>query len=106
MNISSDIPLAGRQTAYLGWIWRSETFRDEFHNMMRDTPPTFIYFPAPPAELQSYLINYYTRFLRKDGGKTDTYIFTSEITRRSTNQWKEFEELFYRIPEEYKTLGR
>lgn len=103
LNIASELPVAGRQNAYLDWSYRSEESRRNLNSLMNDNPPTFVYFPegGPYFDLLEPILNLkYTRLERFDGGLTYAYILNSEINKRSKKQWQEFEDLFYKIPEQ------
>jgi hypothetical protein len=104
LNIVSELPIAGSQNAYLNWSFRSEESRKNLTNLMNNNPPTFIYFTedGPYFDLlKQYLHNQYTRLQRFDGGVTYAYMLNSEINKRTQDQWKGFEDLFYKIPEKY-----
>ncbi|MDP2632756.1 MAG: hypothetical protein Q8P25_03465 [Candidatus Curtissbacteria bacterium] len=102
-NITSDLPLAGKQNAYLNWSYKSEESKRNLIELMMYNPPTFVYFPEGGLYfrlLEPYLVREYTRIQRYDGGLTNGYIKTSEIHKRTAKQWRDFENGFYKIPKE------
>lgn len=106
LNIFADIPVAGRQNAYLGWSFQSNESKTYFIKMMDSSPPTFIYFPPGGPYfnlLASHLQNDYTQIQRGNGNPTNAYILTSQINKRSKQQWRDYENLYYKIPETTKT---
>lgn len=101
-NIAADIPIAGKQNAYLDWSYRSEKSRNDFNKLLTNTPPTFVYFPKEGDYFQAltpYLENKYTQLQRYDGGLTNAYMLNSEIHKRTNQQWQEYQSLFYKIPD-------
>ncbi|KKR87466.1 MAG: hypothetical protein UU34_C0004G0007 [Candidatus Curtissbacteria bacterium GW2011_GWA1_41_11] len=101
LNIFSGIPTAGWQNAYLDWSFQSEESTKRLVNLMENTPPTFIYFPPGGLYfnlLTPYLNKKYTQIQRGNGNKTNAYILTSQIDKISKQQWKDYENLYYKIP--------
>ena len=102
LNIASDIPIAGAQNAYLEWSYQSAESRQKLINLMTKNPPTFIVFPAEGPYfnlIKPYLSSNYTRLQRFDGSITNAYMLNSEIPKRSKNQWREFENALYKLPD-------
>ncbi len=103
LNIFAGIPTAGRQNAYLDWSFQSKESRDYLINLMASNPPTFIYFPPEGPYfnlLTPYLKNSYTQLQKDNGSKINAYILTSQINNRTTQQWKDYENLDYKIPDQ------
>lgn len=103
LNIFANIPVAGRQNAYLDWSFQSEESKSYILSLMKNSPPTFIYFPPGGLYfnlLTPYLNNDYTQIQRGDGNPTNAYVLSSQINKRSKQQWKDYKSLFYKIPDQ------
>lgn len=102
INITADVPLATRQTAYLSWAYRSPALKDEFNSVLTISPPAFIFFPQSGnpyfLALKSTLDEKYIRIQRTFGGDTNLYILATEINKRSPDEWRKFSDLLYKPP--------
>jgi len=102
INIFSNTDLGTKKTAYLDWSFSSPTLKEDFHNTMENSPPTFVYFPttsnAYSVALQPYLNSKYTRIQRSFGSETNLYVLSTSIDNHSQEQWKHFSDLLYKPP--------
>lgn len=82
MNMRTDLPIAGRQLFHLPWSYNSPELRKEYQDLLKDNPPTFIYFldnvSGYHSDLQPVLKANYTEMVQ---GKRRTFLFFSNTKK-------------------------
>ncbi len=95
MNITSGLPIAGRQLFHLQWAYRSPELRTEFHEMLEHTPPPFVYFTEDTSgyhtDFQPVLKAGYSEVLQY-GKKTHLYFSNAKIANITEQQRQYMEE--------------
>lgn len=95
MNMRADIPIAGRQLFHLQWAYESPELRKEFHDLLAQHPPTFIYFLEDQSgyhnDLQAPLKAQYTEIIQ-DKHRTFFYMLNSKVTGVTAEQQRYLDE--------------
>lgn len=95
MNMRSGLPIAGRLLFHLQWSYYSPELRLEFHELMENHPPTFIYLTEDSGDyyrdLQPYLKSIYTEILHSHKG-TFFYILKDRVPQVTVEQRKYLQE--------------
>ncbi|MGD9129802.1 MAG: hypothetical protein PVJ09_04940 [Candidatus Woesebacteria bacterium] len=103
MNMMADLPFAGRQNFHLPWSYSVPKLRDEFHQLLENNPPTFIYIIRDGSKyefaLSAIIKEDYQQLYRSDGRQTWIFMHNDAITRSTPEEWQKFEEQFFWLPE-------
>ncbi|HEX7017677.1 MAG TPA: hypothetical protein VF209_02100 [Patescibacteria group bacterium] len=102
MNMMAQLPLAGRQNFHLSWAYRTPYLRQAWLAMIKEHPPTFIYFNLGSDEysavLRPLLKTEYVALQRADGSPTLLHIRRDAMNDVSPSQWQALEAQAFRKP--------
>ncbi len=103
LNMMSGIPIFGKQNFHLEWSYRVPYLRDYWLEMMENEPPTFIFFNLENSShsqiLKPILDQKYIMLKRSDGSDTQLYILKNALKKITYEQWRNFENQSFIIPE-------
>lgn len=95
INMRSDVPIAGRQLFHLQWAYHSPMLREEFHTLLSEHPPTFVYQLEDEsgyhADFDPVLKKEYTEVIQ-DKHRTFLYLLNSKIQTMTETQKKYLED--------------
>ncbi len=95
MNMRANIPIAGRQLFHLPWAYSSPKLREEFHQLMAENPPAFIYLLDDESgyhtELQPILKQNYTELI-EDKHRTFLFLANTKVQNITPEQQKYLDE--------------
>ena len=101
LNMMTDLSIAGRQLFHLPWAYRSPKLRAEFEELMKNNPPTFIYFHADKDgyshQLSAIVKKDYSEIKRTNGDHTNLFIRKDRIFLISKLQLNQLEHYQYQL---------
>jgi hypothetical protein len=102
MNMMAGLPLAGKQNFHLEWAYRVPYLREEWIEMVKTTPPTFLYYDLGTdsySQVLAPLVNSnYVVLHRTDGTPTLLRMKKDAVEKVTAEQWKKFEDQSFRRP--------